>query len=644
MSLLVPIEAFDNFKTVKDFPILGFPTDVLPDLIQRVKELDEREEFEPWLRSILADGASTPHGPAEIVDIFTHHVTANGRHGMAAFILKGKSFSTVKPVDVSHQIYRLKKIEGLKFAVFAAPGIILDAAKEQFCSTCEEIGCHYSIFNAEDLVQLFVAYGFFCPRDANRISSGRCRHCGYSPNKRILNLLQKEALEGLSIAHAQRQKSGLVVLPPGSGKTRVAAEDAFRMKSQSVLYIAHTHEILDVALSEFEAKFGIESVSRVEQASSLKNLKRVSLATITLLARHLDKLSVGQFDYLVIDEFHHAAAVSYRRVLEKLAPAFLLGLTATPFRGDQQNVLQLCNNTIIVSYALRFGIDTGVLCPFHYFGCFDDFDYSQIQHNGLSYNIRDLEKALVIPERDQAIIKKWRDKADGKPTVAFCCSINHAERVAASFVAAGIKAVAYTSEIDVEQRQRVLDDFKAGAISVLCVVDVLNEGADLPFIECLLFLRPTESKRVYFQQLGRGLRRYAGKAFCIVIDFIGNFKNANRIIEYQDLLPVGETQSGDSKTRQNHPKNVLNLPLGCQVTFDDRVIDLFYDQTLDTSFISSHNIRRILMFQYERLARRLGHLPTRKELDRNCVIGSNIYATCFGSWKAFEELMASTTV
>jgi hypothetical protein len=111
MNLLVPIEAFDNFNAVKDFPISGFPAGVLPDLIQRVKELDEREEFEPRLRSILADGASTPRGPAEIVDIFTHHVPASGRHGIAAFILKGKSFSTVKPVDVAHQIYRLKRLK-----------------------------------------------------------------------------------------------------------------------------------------------------------------------------------------------------------------------------------------------------------------------------------------------------------------------------------------------------------------------------------------------------------------------------------------------------------------------------------------------------------------------------------------------------
>jgi superfamily II DNA or RNA helicase len=639
MSLLIPIEAFDNFKEVKDFPIAEIQSDTLHDLVQAVKALDEREEFEPWLRSILADGAQTPHGPAEIVDIFTHQVTKSGLYGMAAFILKGKSFSTVKPADVAHQIYRLKKIDGLKFAIFAAPGTILDAAKEQFCATSEEIGCHYSIFNAEDLVRLFVAYGFFCPRDANRIVSGRCRHCGYSPNKRILNLLQKEALEELSIAHARRQKSGLVVLPPGSGKTRIAAEDAINVNAQRVLYVAHTHEILDVALSEFEAKFGAENVGRIERAASLNNLKRVNVATITLLARHLDKLSAGQFDYLVIDEFHHAAAVSYRRVLEKLTPAFLLGLTATPFRGDQQNILQLCNNTVIVSYALRFGIDSGVLCPFHYFGCFDDVDYSQIQHNGFSYNIRDLEKALIIPERDQAIIKKWREKAEAKPTIAFCCSINHAERVAASFVAAGIQAVAYTSKMDVEQRRHALNQFKTCAVSILCVVDVLNEGADLPFVECLLFLRPTESKRIYFQQLGRGLRRYVGKAHCLVIDFIGNFKNANRIVEYQDLLPFGDTESTNSQTRQNYSKNVLNLPLGCHVTFDDKVVELFYDQTLDTSFITSHSIRRILIFQYSRLARRLGHSPTKKELDRNCVIGSNIYTTCFGSWKKFEEIM-----
>lgn len=633
MSLLIPIEAFDNFKEAKDIST----SDVTPELIRAVRKLDEREELEPFLRSILADFGDTPHGPMEIADIFTHRVTVKSLHGLAAFILKGKSFSTVRQSDVSHQIYRLKKIDGLKFAVFAAPGIILDPAKEQFCSTCEEIGCHYAIFDVVDLARLFVAHGFFCPKDSSRISAGRCK-CGYSPKKRILNLLQKEALQGLATTHALKQKTGLVILPPGSGKTRISAEDAKSLNPSRVLYVAHTHEILDVAQSEFEAKFGADGVARLERAASFRQLNRVNIATIKLLAENLSKLSAGQFDYVVIDEFHHAAAKSYRRLIECIQPGFLLGLTATPFRGDRQDILQLCSGNVIVSYELRFGIETGVLCPYHYFGCFDDVDYTQLQHNGLTYSIRDLEKALIVPQRDRAIIRKWREKAEGKPTVAFCCSIKHAERVAASFASEGIAAAVYTSETDKQKRQQTLLEFKSGTLPVLCVVDVLNEGADLPFIECLLFLRPTESKRIFYQQLGRGLRKYVGKSHCTVIDFIGNFKNAHRILDYQGLLPFEEDeQAGIGGTRTR--KEILNLPLGCEVTFDDRVIEVFASQTLDPAYATRHNIRRILLYQYERLARRLGRKPTRIEIDRNYRVNSPIYATLFGSWAAFEQIM-----
>ena len=371
-----------------------------------------------------------------------------------------------------------------------------------------------------------------------------------------------------------------------------------------------------MAQSEFEAKFGVDSVVRLERASSFRWLNRINIATIKLLAENLAKLSTGQFDYVVIDEFHHAAAKSYRRLIECLQPGFLLGLTATPFRGDRQDILQLCNGNVIVSYELRFGIETGVLCPYHYFGCFDDVDYSEIKHNGLTYSVRDLEKALIIPKRNPAIIRKWREKVDGKATVAFCCSIKHAERVAASFNSEGVAAAVYTSETDRQSRQQRLMDFKNGTVSVLCVVDVLNEGADLPFIECLLFLRPTESKRIFYQQLGRGLRRYVGKSHCTVIDFIGNFKNAHRILDYQGLLPFEEDEQaggpGTSRTR----KEILNLPLGCEVIFDDRVIEVFASQTLDPAHATRHNIRRILLYQYERLARKLGRKPTKKDIDQ----------------------------
>src|ERR1051326_6651837 len=371
MSLLTPIEAFDSFQDVKDFPA----AEVTPDLIRAMQALDEREELEPVLRSILTDVGQTPHGPAEIADILTHKLSVNGKYGLAAFILKGRSFSTVRPKDVAHQIYRLEKITGLRIAVLAAPGTILDAAKEQFCGTCERLRCRYSIFDATDLARLFVAHGFFCPRDAIRISAARC-NCGYSPKKRILNLLQKEALQNLSQAHVLGQKAGLVVLPPGSGKTRIAAEDAKQVDAKRVLYVAHTDEILEVAQSEFEAKFGTGSVSRIDSRLSLRRLNRVNLTTIQLLSRNLEKLPADGFDYTIIDEFHHAAAKSYRRLIEHLRPPFLLGLTATPFRGDQQDILQLCSGITMVNYDLRYGIESGVLCPYHYFGCFDDVDYS----------------------------------------------------------------------------------------------------------------------------------------------------------------------------------------------------------------------------------------------------------------------------
>jgi hypothetical protein len=238
---LIQFHEFDNFADAKTVPAPS----ITPNLITAVRRLDEREEFEPFIRSILSDSNETPHGPAEIADILTHKLTLDREVGLAAFVLKGKSFPTVRPRDVSHQFYRLSKIDGLRFAIFAASGNVLDSAREEFCSTAKRLSCKYALLDATDLARLFVAFGFLCPRDARRIAAGRCA-CGYSPQKRVLNILQQESLRALSAAHALRQPAGLIVLPTGSGKTRIAAEDAKRACAKSVLYIGHTHEILDV--------------------------------------------------------------------------------------------------------------------------------------------------------------------------------------------------------------------------------------------------------------------------------------------------------------------------------------------------------------------------------------------------------------
>lgn len=347
----------------------------------------------------------------------------------------------------------------------------------------------------------------------------------------------------------------------------------------------------------------------------------------------------GKIDYLVVDEFHHAAAITYRLLIERLDPAFLLGLTATPFRGDRQDIAAICNGNVVVNYELRSGIEMGVLAPYHYYGCFDDIDYSNIRHNGIRYDVRDLERVLVIPARDAAIIEKWRELASDKATLAFCCSHEHAKRVAASFKANGIPAAVYISTTDRSIRETLRRKLQEGILRVLCTVDVVNEGADFPYVECLLFLRPTESARIFYQQLGRGLRRYVGKSHCVVVDFIGNFKNAHRMVQYQGLVSDEGEDSGDSVSRENTRKSVLNLPLGCQVTFDDRVLDLFSRQALDPAHATRHNIGRILIYEFERLRRRLGREPTQRDVDRSLRLGAEFYRLVFGSWARFLRVV-----
>jgi hypothetical protein len=172
-------------------------------------------------------------------------------------------------------------------------------------------------------------------------------------------------------------------------------------------------------------------------------------------------------------------------------------------------------------------------------------------------------------------------------------------------------------------------------------VDVFNEGADLPFIECLLFLRPTQSKRIFYQQLGRGLRQYSGKTYCTVIDFIGNFHNAYKLVEYQSLLPFEESDLIPDFKHARNRKEILNLPLNCEVHFDEKVVKVFADQALDPKYATRHNIGRILFYEYDKLSRHLGHSPTRRELDRYSILSSSFYERVFGSWAAFEVLVQS---
>ena len=384
--------------------------------------------------------------------------------------------------------------------------------------------------------------------------------------------------------------------------------------------------------------FGTDAVHRSSEYEPNSSSPSVHLSTVQSLHNKLVHIDPHAYDYVVIDEFHHAAAPTYRKLLSRIQPSFSLGLTATPFRSDQQDVVELFNGNIIVNFDLRSGINTGILVPYHYYGCFDDVDYSVIKRKTNGYTIRDLNKALIIPERDKAIIQKWKELADSLPTLAFCCSRDHARRMAQSFNESGIPAEVYLGDTPIEARGKLIEKLQYGYLKVLCAVDVLNEGADIPFVECLLFLRPTESKRIFYQQLGRGLRRSPGKDHVTVLDFIGNFHNAHRIVEYLGLHPEEQPDflvPSSARTR----KEILDLPIGCKVNFDEHVIDIFAEQILDPRQATRHNIAQILIYQYCRTSKRLGHPATRQEVDRYQILHSGLYKMVFGSWKKFQELM-----
>ena len=634
MSKLIKIDDIDSFSKIREIK----DSDITQEIIDTVKKLDEKTEIEPFIRSSIFDINETPHGPAEIVDIFTHKITLNGNSKLAAFIIKGKSFKTIKARDVSHQIYRLKKITGLDLAIFAHTGNLLDQPKEEFITTAKEIGCDYTFLDPMDLSRLFVSEGFICPRDGRIISQLSCT-CGYSPKRKELNVFQKEALKELSTSHKLNQGAGLIVLPTGSGKTRVAAKDSFDFQAESILYVAHTDEILDIAQEEFSNIYGNDNVARVNSKEDFKKKKRVKLSTIQLIGRNIDTIKLLDFDYLIVDEFHHAAAKTYRKLIDNTNPNYLIGLTATPFRGDRQDVAELCNGNILINAELRTGIESGILSPFHYFGCFDDIDYSSLKHNGNLYDINDLEKSLVIPKRDKAIVAKWREHLNNKQTLAFCCSQKHATRCCDTFNKNGIKSRIILSDTNHKERKEIIQKFRNGEIKVIFSVDVLNEGVDFPFVEGLMFLRPTESKRIFYKQLGRGLRRFTGKTETIVLDFIGNFKNAFKIPEYLGLTPDENEIFRIPFGKYRNAKDILNLPLDCQVDFDDKVIDIFCQQYLADKHITRHNIGRILIYNYERLCKRLKKKAQKKDVDRFLLLHSELYELVFGSWDRFMNIM-----
>ncbi len=386
---------------------------------------------------------------------------------------------------------------------------------------------------------------------------------------------QVEILAALDVERdLHRRTRNLVVAATGTGKTVVAAFDfrRFRMSKPRarMLFVAHREEILTQSLACFrgvlgDANFGELLVGGHEPATldqlfcSIQSFGSKGLA---------DRLGPDFYDYIVVDEFHHAAAPSYRRLLDHFKPAILLGLTATPERSDELSILEWFDNRIAAELRLHAALERQLLCPFHYYGITDPVSLADIPWRRGRYDPAELDRRLgANKERAEAVVRAVREKVADVDVVrglGFCVSVAHAEFMAAAFTAHGLPSAALTAGSDDETRRLIQRRLEARELRFVFTVDLYNEGVDLPWIDTVLFLRPTESLTVFLQQLGRGLRLHDGKSHLTVLDFIGQ---ADRRFRW-DLRLRALTGPTQRTVEEDVELDFPRVPPGCAIVLE----------------------------------------------------------------------------
>ena len=391
------------------------------------------------------------------------------------------------------------------------------------------------------------------------------------------HVIQREALAALHAAMAGGARRGLVVLATGLGKTLLAAFAAREIDARRVLFLAHREEILEQAMRAFAQVLPEHSRGMFMGQRRARDAELL-FATVQTLARpeHLSTWPKDHFDLVIVDEFHHAAAASYLQVIEHFAPKFMLGLTATPERGDGADLLALCEGRRIHRAGLVEGIARKRLVPFTYLGVKDDVDYQAISWRNGRFDPDALDRALLRGSHAEQALAQYLKHAGASPRrgLWFCASIAHADYMAEFLTRHGIATVAVHSGATGAPRRDSLRRLGAGELQAIAAVDVFNEGVDVPDVDVVVLLRPTESKIVFMQQIGRGLRlpERSLKSSLLILDFIGNHDSFLRKPQALGAL-LGRELSRAAATRALLDRRI-EVPEGCQVHLDPEVIEL----------------------------------------------------------------------
>ena len=427
--------------------------------------------------------------------------------------------------------------------------------------------------------------------------------------------LRKHQIEALQSLQAMRDNNETIALlyhATGTGKTVTAVMDAKSCGGRT-LFLAHTQELVNQAAETFRKVWPSATVGRYMESIKQPNA-HVVCGSVQSVALHLDSFKDNDFDYLIVDEAHHAAADTYQKVLSYFKPSFTLGLTATPERTDDNKViLDIFKNTAH-KLDIQTAVEIGELVPIRCIRIHTNIDLTKVRFNSVQYNIRDLESKIYVPERNRLIVDTWLKYVRDKRTVVFCASVKHAEQIAELFQEAGINAASVSGGMKQSERKEFQDKFVNREIQVLCACDLLNEGWDCPEIEVLFMARPTMSKVLYTQQLGRGMRLYPGKESLMVFDFVDNASQYNmpqslhRLFKLKEYKPgqlavgPGAQKSAEAElyARGEKPEALIDWPVDAT---DYELVDIFNWQEEAEGMVSQMEFVRRVNVQTETIER-----------------------------------------
>ncbi len=388
------------------------------------------------------------------------------------------------------------------------------------------------------------------------------------------NFMQQQALERLDHFKRINETKALAIAATGSGKTYLAALEILAAKPQKLLFLVHRENILNKAKESFELI--IKGKNTGLFTGNKKELQSDYLfATIQTMSLNFGSFDAGEFDYIIVDEAHHISSPSYKKVIEYFRPKFLLGLTATPNRSDNENIYKYFDDNIACDIRLNDALENDLVSPFHYFGVCDveSIDYQNVNINDIS----EISKLLMVNRRVDYIIEKmyfYSYSGNKRKVLGFCASKEHALYMSDEFNKRGISSISLSSEDSIERRDKyiVMLEDENEALEVIFTVDIFNEGIDIPSVNTVLMLRPTNSPIVFIQQLGRGLRKHKNKEFLTILDFIGNHNKVYLIT----LALIGDKRIDKESLKislLNNFANIANIHIFMDEISKKRILD-----------------------------------------------------------------------